>query len=252
MTVLSMVDAHDDQKHSAIRAGLGRCGAVVIHNFSPVEFHRTMCSLGRVYAHPHADRRGVTIVRPTPNAPFTERGLSHNALAPHTDRAQVDLPPGIVGLLCVRGATSGGRSTLVDIGTVLRRLAPSMSVSELSRVLRIRVDYSGKLLPMLWMDEHGGFFVRYRDDDTAHPSSRDPYILARLRAMMAECRQEVLLAPGDGYIISNRRWLHGRAEFLGDRMMSRILLADLYDGTINLGIDPASMQANDEPADVRA
>ncbi|WP_369797512.1 TauD/TfdA family dioxygenase [Nocardia sp. CNY236] len=32
------------------------------------------------------------------------------------------------------------------------------------------------------------------------------------------------LEPGDGYVLHNHRWLHGRTAFTGDRVMYRLSL----------------------------
>jgi alpha-ketoglutarate-dependent taurine dioxygenase len=252
VTALSTVDAFDARSHETIRRELGGRGAILLHSFTLGRFHQEMGSLGRVFRHPHADQHGVTLVRPTTGAPPSERGLSREMLTPHTDRAQVDLPPGVVGLLCLEDASSGGTSLLIDFEKVLDRLATLIPVSELARLLRIKIIGSGALLPMLWRERNGNYCVRYRDDEIAQPFSYDQGILVRLRELTTKLQLEVRLSPGDGYIISNHRWLHGRTAFCGRRLMTRILVAQLYRDDLDLGMCRRAKSPQRERSDVRA
>jgi hypothetical protein len=59
-------------------------------------------------------------------------------------------------------------------------------------------------------------------------------LIPLLRAVIAQHQQTIHLDSGQGLLVSNTRWLHGRDSYTGPRIMLRIL-GDPLPGT---GIQP--------------
>ncbi|MCA2177717.1 TauD/TfdA family dioxygenase [Nonomuraea glycinis] len=66
------------------------------------------------YRHPHDISPGVTVIRPKLTGEANAKGFTYEALPLHTDRAQVDNQPTIIGCLYTQEAADGGESLLVD------------------------------------------------------------------------------------------------------------------------------------------
>jgi hypothetical protein len=66
--------------------------------------------------------------------------------------------------------------------------------------------------------------IRFRDDELAAPSSEGEFgdVLA-LRKAISRVTRSIPLQTGDGYILHNQRYLHGRSSFRGDRTLARML-----------------------------
>lgn len=80
--------------------------------------------------------------------------------------------------------------------------------------------YSG---PIFESDTSGDVTVRLRMDTPARFSPAVEYRLADLRAVLERHKVFLELNSSQGYIINNRRWLHGRTAFEGQRLLYRIL-----------------------------
>jgi Taurine catabolism dioxygenase TauD, TfdA family len=65
--------------------------------------------------------------------------------------------------------------------------------------------------------------IRLRLDDLAWFSSDAASALPLLRAVIARHAQSVRLQLGEGLLLSNTRWLHGRDSYAGNRVMLRVL-----------------------------
>jgi Taurine catabolism dioxygenase TauD, TfdA family len=64
--------------------------------------------------------------------------------------------------------------------------------------------------------------LRYRDDGLADYSNVREAITA-FRTAVEQFKIEFEMHAGDGYILQNGRWLHGRTGFIGARQMNRLL-----------------------------
>jgi len=126
----------------------------------------------------------------------------------------------------------------MDFSSAIARLCKSgMTVDQLESALAIREYHTGKSLPMLWRD-HGELGVRFREDRVAGPESADGALLAEIRATMASQVLEFGLLAGGGYIINNRRWLHGRRAFTGERLIRRVLITETSYEVADLDLEP--------------
>jgi hypothetical protein len=82
-------------------------------------------------------------------------------------------------------------------------------------------QYSG---PALWQDATGRWQFRLRLDSNGFFSAEALHAVARLREAIALRTFTFTLNPGQGYIIDNWRYLHGRLTFSGERVMLRTLI----------------------------
>ncbi len=64
--------------------------------------------------------------------------------------------------------------------------------------------------------------VRLRLDDLAQFSPEVTRWLPTLRATIHQHTTTFTLAAGQGYVLDNHRWLHGRRAYTGPRVMYRI------------------------------
>ncbi|HEY5986037.1 MAG TPA: TauD/TfdA family dioxygenase [Streptosporangiaceae bacterium] len=72
--------------------------------------------------------------------------------------------------------------------------------------------------------------LRLRLDDLAWFSADAAAAIPLLRAVIAQHVETFRLQPGEGVLLSNTRWLHGRDRYAGRRVMLRIL-GDPLSGT---------------------
>jgi hypothetical protein len=85
-----------------------------------------------------------------------------------------------------------------------------------------------KFFPILQETGNGDFeMVRFRLDDgyTKFESPLKERIL-ELVGLLEEISVEVMFEEGEGYVLDNQRWMHGRnrKEFSGDRQVAHILV----------------------------
>jgi hypothetical protein len=82
----------------------------------------------------------------------------------------------------------------------------------------------GNTVPVI-LASNGLARIRFRDDRIAVPASAsdDQQVVDALRDLVSAATISVRLGPGDGYIVHNHRYLHGRSSFAGDRRLGRML-----------------------------
>lgn len=174
------------------------------------------------YRHPHESRPGVTIIRPAEAASVVTnyQGFTQAGLLVHTDRSCAERPPAILATILQYSAGSGGEALIKDgVELVTRLRAVGFSWEDLATV---RLQGCHPEAPM-FSKEDGRVRIRYRDDDIAKPVCGDPILLEAIRTELTRVRVWQMTA-GDGYIVHNHRFLHGRKPFDGDREVVRLLL----------------------------
>eukprot|EP00873_Tetraselmis_striata_P026110 jgi/Tetstr1/446374/TSEL_033916.t1 len=148
-------------------------------------------ALGRVRPHPHSDADGATTIAPRPGTDLRagQLGFSREHLPPHTDASAMEFPPDLLLNVCATPAARGGEALLVDMRAVLARalqLHPGMTTA---------------------------CFLT-------------PPVLAEATALLGlvdAMTVQLHLKRGQGYIVDNHWWLHGRTRFDGPREVIRIL-----------------------------
>jgi hypothetical protein len=124
-------------------------------------------------------------------------------------------------LPAVSPAAAGGHTLLADGAAVLgtlRRVHPLTAISQ----LRLRTT-SGDTVPILVVQEALAR-IRFRDDPVATPwTDGERGVVAVLRKSILAATRPLPLSAGDGYVLHNHRYLHGRSSFAGHRQLARML-----------------------------
>ena len=153
-------------------------------------------------------------------AAFTDKELT-----PHTDGSSLTIPPGLVMLACLQPA-AGGETCVADGARVLRALAgrcPAAFQALSTPRSAFFGTADGYLGAICEEAGPGRLRVRLRLDGLARFSPEVSDILPILRAVIAENQETFQLRSGQGLLLNNTRWLHGRQRFVGQRVMLRIL-----------------------------
>ncbi|GAA4875861.1 hypothetical protein GCM10023222_35060 [Saccharopolyspora cebuensis] len=183
-------------------------------------------SLGVVTPHRDSDGDGVTTIATI--GALGQRsgfaGFSTDALNPHTDRSGIPCPPTLLLMACRQPATVGGECVLIDGRAVHRDLArfEPQALHALTTPRSALFGGAGYLGSLFEPTTDGLVAVRVRFDDLAQFSPDVTRWLPALRDAIDRHTITVNLSAGQGYVLNNRRWLHGRRAFTGQRKMYRV------------------------------
>ncbi|MET8540234.1 TauD/TfdA family dioxygenase [Kitasatospora sp. NPDC004799] len=186
---------------------------------------RLMSSL---WKHRDADPDSLTVIRDTGRHDGRPgfAGLGREALALHTECAQHPIPPRLLLLACARAGNTGGESLLVDGQAVLADLAVHHPAA-IEALSAERAAYfggsSGLFAPVFRQLPGERWQLRLRQDDLARFSPDAEVHLPALRQAIDRNTRQVRLAPGQGVVLDNHRFLHGRTAFSGERLILRAL-----------------------------
>ncbi|MGY4308734.1 hypothetical protein ACVIJ6_005977 [Bradyrhizobium sp. USDA 4369] len=208
--------------------------------------------LGEVRQHRDANEDGVTVVAPkrveAEGNGFL--GFGFDALFPHTDRTIAVTPPHLVFVWRERPGDRGEETLLVDGLEVYRELCTSWpDVADQLRVPDAAVfESDGALLRSAIFfepeDSKDRLGVRFRFDRLMYINCIYSGAIPVLRAIIMAKAIKLRLGSGQGYIVSNTRWLHGRNGFGGERRYLRLLI-DTREAPAHrhFGFDAASANA---------
>jgi hypothetical protein len=203
---------------------VARDGLVMIRQGSVEGVRALLAGWTEPVRHPHDREAGLTIVTPQPTPDGFEglTGFTRARLAPHTDRSLQPEPPSLLAAVMISPAVSGGHALLVDGAQVLAGLRRSFTHATIGNLRLQPAD--GNAVPVV-LASNGLARIRFRDDRIAVPASAsdDQQVVDALRDLVAAATTSVRLGPGDGYIVHNHRYLHGRSSFAGDRRLGRML-----------------------------
>ena len=189
--------------------------------------------------HRNAGPDGVTIITGTRTAGPGYAAFTDAELIPHTDGSSVPDPPGLLLLACQQPADEGGATLVADGARIIGTLA-SQYRDALAALYAPRAAFfgtaGGHLGPVCEPAGAQRTSLRFRLDDLAWFSSGATAAIPLLRAVIGQHVETFRLQRGEGLILSNTRWLHGRERYAGHRIMLRIL-GDPLPGT---GIMPDS------------
>lgn len=194
------------------------------------EMHAVARELVEVRWHPLNDPDGLTTLADQGDQRPGWGAHSDIELPPHTDGSAVADPPRLIIVTGLEQATTGGESWFIDGKTVFEDLAVNHPSELDALTLPGSVVFNG-YRSAIFEEVDGRVVVRIRFDDLVEYSPPVAAALPVLRAVIAAHTLTVRLAPGDGYVVDNSRWIHGRAAFEGRREMLRVL------GDILPGID---------------
>ncbi|MGW5868357.1 TauD/TfdA family dioxygenase [Streptomyces sp. NPDC055239] len=179
---------------------------------------------------PHRDSEsdGLTTIRNTDQLAARPgfAGFGSGELAPHTERSGIPVPPRLMLLVCRQKATAGGESLLAD-GREVHTEIFQHSYEAGVALSTPRTAYfgagDGHLAEIFTNHPEGDVSIRLRLDRLAqfNPTVQ-PYV-SRLRSVICRHQLRLPLTAGQGYLLDNRRWLHARTAFTGDRVCWRAL-----------------------------
>jgi alpha-ketoglutarate-dependent taurine dioxygenase len=216
----SVISAHLEGDGLVVFEGVqGRAGVVDLA-------HRLM----RPWQHRDADADGVTVLRD--RGALADKpgfaGFGAGELRPHTESSALAVPPRLLMLICGSTADHGGESLIVDGAAVYADLAADPEVvARLCEPRSVRFA-TGRWGSVFTPTADGRWALRLRLDDLAFftPPVRD--VLPALVEAIHRHQRILPLQRSEGYLLDNRRMLHGRRAFTGHRVMYRVL-GDLAD-----------------------
>jgi hypothetical protein len=201
-------------------SALKEFGLIVTRGVLIAEMKQEFDSRATPFVHPDADPDGITTI--TPGAE-DRGGFSRERLAPHTDRAMVEFPPSVLGLVMEQQGTEGGGAFFVDsLELVTALLSAGLTPSDI-RDIRIQPYGTEPAVKMFEPVLLNRWVVRYRDDRVARPVSDSPEVIDQLLRSLEALAMHLPLVAGDGYVLNNRQWMHGRTKFQGPRRAGRLL-----------------------------
>ncbi|SEG69967.1 Taurine dioxygenase, alpha-ketoglutarate-dependent [Thermomonospora echinospora] len=195
---------------------------------------------GRPYDHPHQSAPGITLIRARHTRPPAGlSGFTRDRLALHTDRATCAEPPAVVATLVLAAPRAGGQALLADSARVLTAWSRRRRLSTARRSAFLETRKGRTLRPLIDSAPTGGVRIRFRDDGIARPAAMGPAGEEFIGELKRLCSRPVVLdlGPGEGYLIDNYRYLHGRRSFVGERTVVRFLATPGPDHTIPFGFD---------------
>lgn len=144
----------------------------------------------------------------------------------HTDRSGWDVPPRFLMSLLKSASETGGESLLVDGHRVLKAIREQdqhlYRLITSPKYASFRAD-DGTFVPRPVFDESEGL-LRFRFDDGIQLSASMVSALPKLQDTIFQNAFAVALKAGQGYIVDNHRFLHGRTLFSGSRELLRVLV----------------------------
>ena len=187
-------------------------------------------TLGTIIPHRDSESSGMTRIKFDGSRAGNagQQGFSGQALFPHTDRSCLENPPHLILLVCARQSEEGGVTTVVDgpeLMDALRCDFPDLLEEMCSPGAACFDDgeyrYKG---PLFENALDGSTCIRWRNDRLAYFSAPLADKLKELYSVILTMTRRFELQPGQAYIVNNRRWLHGRDAFKGDREMWRYMI----------------------------
>jgi alpha-ketoglutarate-dependent taurine dioxygenase len=226
-------------RHVELRAagGVGELAAVLaIHGFATFDgvpgedaLIQLAGRLGQIVRHRDSGSSGITVIadRGQPAAMPGQAGFTAQALAPHTDCSNQQHPAELVIMTCVRSGQRGGECVIVDGQAVYAELASAApdALVDLSAPRSALFGGSAGLLAAVFEPVADGVVgLRLRLDELARFAPQAQRWIPLLRRTIDRCALSFPLPAGAGYVVNNRRFLHGRRAFTGHRMMCRALV----------------------------
>ncbi len=184
--------------------------------------------LGTIVPHRDSDGDGITTITSL-GQPTSDRsgyaGFGTGALLPHTERSSVPEPPVLQIMVCQQPAETGGECTVVDGAALYTELATAHPEA-LRALATPRSAFfggaAGYLGAVFQRADNHAITVRLRLDELARFSPEVTRWLPALREAIDRHTTAFSLPAGQGYVLHNRRWLHGRLAFTGRRAMYRV------------------------------
>lgn len=163
------------------------------------------------------------------DARYVADSAAHFSL--HTDRAFSVMPPPYIGLLCEAAASTGGESLLADAQALYQHVLAEAGADALASLFQpfytLRRSPHEVHRPLFFCNEHGRNCFAYRGKDMATEVRFPPEYAALMRLVEGFLTDpanmlKLPLEPGQILLVDNHRYLHGRSEFQGQRLLLRL------------------------------
>jgi alpha-ketoglutarate-dependent taurine dioxygenase len=252
--MLTIADTLADYRVDARATGGDLAATLAQHGFAIFDgvtdaraLPRLAHCLGAIVRHRHSDGSGVTGItnRHRPVSRIGQAGFTDQALAPHTDCSGQPDPPHLVLMACARPALRGGECIVVDGQAVHAELAATapealidLSSPRCALFGALFGGAAGFLGTVFERQPDGRIALRLRSDKLARFSPRTQRWLPTLHQAIERHALTFELPTGTGYAVNNRRWLHGRRAFTGQRVMWRVLVNPHAHWDIPTGFEP--------------
>ncbi len=219
----------DLQRVDHLRQQVDKDGMTRFRVNSRQEFLELSTEFGELFVHRDADPDAITVVKHDPERAGLDgyAALTAGPLKPHTDGSGNLIAPKYVALWCFRNEGVGGECTMADGQAVINDLLAENPwvVDRLSAknaaIFKSGADrYDG---PVVWNDGQQ-WRIRLRLDSNGFFSTETLHAIEVLREAIAARTFTFPLESGDGYVIDNQRYIHGRLTFSGTREMLRALM----------------------------
>jgi len=203
---------------------------------------RLAYSIAAIVPHRDGDAAGLTTIADVGGQVRSGfAGFSACALNPHTDRSGIAHPPALLMMACGQPASSGGECVVIDGKAVYDDLVEShpQAAKALSAPRSVLFGGAAGCLGSVFSNSGGRITIRLRLDDLAQFSPETTRWLPVLRVAIDRHATMFRLNAGQGYVLDNHRWLHGRRAFIGQRVMYRVNGNPLPHLGITPGFQPA-------------
>lgn len=218
-------------------------GLVLIDRIlDPAQLLHLTDTFATVVHHRDSAADGITTIVDLRMRPRSGRAaFTSHALVPHTDGTGVSNPPALLLMACAQQASTGGQILLVDGRAVhddLARNAPEALNAFYTPRSALFGGATGQLSSVFSAIGNGRVRIRARFDTLARFSPQTARHIPALRGAIDRHTVALQLRPGQGYVLDNYRWLHGRQAFTGRRVMQRVIANPVPHNRIPTGFDP--------------
>lgn len=221
-----LVHTGDADAVAGLAPALVEQGLVLLDDVAgPDDLLRLAGTIATVVPHRDSDPTGLTTITDTGGRMRRGfAGFSACALNPHTDRSGIADPPVLLMMSCGQPASSGGECVVFDGKAIYEDLVASnpRALQALSAPRSVLFGGAAGHLGAVFARTGDRLTIRLRLDELAQFSPETARWLPDLRATIDRHAQTFMLTAGQGYILDNHRWLHGRRAFTGQRLMYRL------------------------------
>lgn len=229
-------DFQDAQVRKDVGWYLEQCGLVLIRGVWTQEAMLAMShalgGLEQARSGEEGQNSFISVLGPRTGKPdpcTSGNGFTRDALPLHTDRSCAQTPPDLVVTAVHRKSHSGGATLLADALDVVPQLDAATKRALCDTQFCFKFGSGKHMFPLLEPYRKGNWAVRYRMDEQIEMLTAEAQTAyAAFSKALGLATVRIDLEPGDGYIIDNHRWLHGREAFQGDRELWRTLVCTTF------------------------
>lgn len=220
------VSSQDEDASTGLVSALAKHGLVLLDGVvNQDDLLRLAQSIATIVPHRDSDAAGLTTIADVGGQLLSGfAGFSASELNPHTDRSGIANPPILLMMSCGQPASSGGECIVIDGKAVHDDLAESnpKALKTLSAPRSVLFGGAAGHLGSIFTRISDRVAIRLRLDGLAQFSPEITRWLPVLRVAIDRHATMFRLGAGQGYILDNYRWLHGRRAFTGQRVMYRV------------------------------